>query len=217
MFTDFWNNFHAADFSTQVNVVLCILSFTLALFSLVFVIITIYQNQKILKQNIQMIQLTNDTLDQNKKMIEQNAETIENSTRPYITVGFECTQFGTPLGYFMVKNYGSSSGPITKCQYSDSVRDCKTSIANMKMLFDCLNGTTLAPNQKYLVPFRLNEFTEDTAIFDITYTGNRKSYSEHVEIVVSNYAKYTKPRACNKNQPEKDISYATQEIAERLM
>lgn len=212
MFANIWNHFQDTDFPTQVNIVLSVLSFLSLLFSLVFVIITIYQNQKILKQNAETIQLSNDSL-------KQTAETIENSTRPYITIVFESTHLGTPLGYFMVKNYGFSPGTITECQYSDSIKNCTASIADVKALFDCLIGTTLAPNQKYLIPFKLADFKEDSATFDITYIGtsNGKIYSERVKIVVSNYAGYIKPRACNDKKLEKDISYALQEIAERLM
>lgn len=181
--------------SIGVNIILCVLSFILAAVSVILVILTIKQNNK---------------------MLEQNTEMMENSTRPYITICFETTHFGSPIGYFVARNYGSSSATITNCEYSENIKNHRSSFADIKTLLDCLNGTTLAPGQKYLVPFKLNEFNGELAIFDLVYTTGAKTYSEHVEINVSNYRKYIKPRA-NNSDHLKDISYAAQEIAERLM
>ena len=52
------------DLSTKVNIALCVLSFVLAFISVVTVVLTLIQNNKM----------------------------IENSTRPYICIYFDCTQ-----------------------------------------------------------------------------------------------------------------------------
>ena len=72
------------DLSTTVNITLAVLSFLLAAISIVTVVITLRQNNKM----------------------------IENSTRPYICIYFDYTQFGEPTGYFVVKNFGASAAYI---------------------------------------------------------------------------------------------------------
>ena len=80
--------------SDWINVVLCILSFLLALISVITVVIT-------LRQNHQM---------------------IENSTRPYIVITYE--RIIVPHGiarYIVVKNYGQTGAKITSMSLSGDI------------------------------------------------------------------------------------------------
>lgn len=72
--------------SDWINVVLCVLSFFLAVISVVTVVITLRQNQKM----------------------------IENSTRPYIAISYEtiCVAPNKNNRYIVVKNYGQSAAEI---------------------------------------------------------------------------------------------------------
>lgn len=182
------------DIPTIINIILSIMSFILAAFSLVFVLLTIKQNSQLLKQNALM---------------------IENSTRPYVTIYFDYTQMGNPFGHFVVKNFGSSSAIIDSIKYNDSIKNHPVTIANLPAIFDGLVGSNIAPNQKFFAPFKVYEYVGGTAIFDIAYHTESKSYSEHVEVSVENYGKLVKPRLESKEY--KAISYPLQEIAERLM
>ena len=75
------------EISDWINVVLCILSFLLAVISVVTVVIT----------------------------LRQNHEMIENSTRPYIVITYERIILRNEIvRYIVVKNYGQTGARITK-------------------------------------------------------------------------------------------------------
>ena len=77
------------DTSTIVNIILCVLSFILAAISVVTVVITLRQNNKM----------------------------IEESTRPVISVYTDEINAGNPFFYLIVKNFGKSPAYITKFEY----------------------------------------------------------------------------------------------------
>lgn len=180
--------------SIIVNIILCILSFILALISVITVIITIRQNSKMLKLNNKM---------------------IENSVRPYVDIYFDYTQMGSPTGYFIVKNFGSSSAMITSLSYNEAIKNYPNTLSNLSAIFDGLVNNAIAPNQKFIAPFKLPDYTGEIAIFDITYTANDIIYTNHIEININNYGKLVKPRRANEDLHA--ITYPLQEIAERLM
>lgn len=175
------------DIPTQVNIALCILSFVLAAISVITVVATLLQNNKM----------------------------IENSTRPYVTIYFDYAQMGTPTGFFVVKNFGATSALILSLSYNEPIKSHPTVLSDLPAMFDGLLGNFVAPGQKFLIPFRLHEYSGEPAVFDITYKAGKKVYSEHLEINVVNYGKFVKPRI--KDDANKSISYPLHEIAERLM
>ena len=175
------------DISVIVNIALCILSFILAVISVVTVVVTLRQNSKM----------------------------IENATRPYITIYFDYSQMGEPTGYFVIKNFGTSSAIIRSIKYSDSINQHPKTLSNLAAIFDGLAGNSIAPSQKYLAPFKLYEALDQPAIFDITYSSAKKIYRDHFVINVRNYGKLVKPRLSDPSL--KAVSYPLQEIAERLM
>lgn len=175
------------DISTIVNIILCVLSFVLASISLIFVVITIRQNSKM----------------------------IENATRPYIEIYFDYSQTTSPNGYFVLKNFGTSSAEIISLKYNDSIKNHPKAFADISAILDGFIGNFIAPGQKFIVPFKLYDFQGSNAIFDITYSSGKKIYKQHTEILVSNYGKLVKPRVVNDNM--KSISFSLQEIVERLM
>lgn len=175
------------DISVKVNIVLSIMSFVLAAISVVTVVVTLMQNSRM----------------------------IENSSRPYITIYFDYTQMGEPTGYFVIKNFGSSSAMVQSIEYNDSIRQHPRTFSDLPAIFDGLVGNSVSPGQKYLAPFKFYDYSGGPAVFDITYTFNHKRYSERFVINVENYGKLVKPRLASKDL--KPVSYPLQEIAERLM
>ena len=175
------------DLSTTVNITLAVLSFLLAAISIVTVVITLRQNNKM----------------------------IENSTRPYICIYFDYTQFGEPTGYFVVKNFGASAAYIDSLTYNDVIKRHPKSLADISTIFDGLSGNSIAPGQKFFAPFKLYEYKGGISVFDIHYHCGNKHYSEHFEIAVGNYGKLVIPRLVDKEYHA--ISYPLQEISERLM
>jgi len=94
------------EISDWINVILCILSFLLALISVITVVITLKQNHKM----------------------------IENSTRPYIVITYERVIIpGGIARYIVVKNYGQTGAKIVSMSCAGDVtpefqrRFCKIS------------------------------------------------------------------------------------------
>lgn len=149
--------------------------------------------------------------------LRQNNKMIENATRPYVCVYFDYMQNGEPIGYFVVKNFGTSSAIIDSLTYNDFVKNQPKSLADISTILDGLSGNSIAPGQKFIAPFKLYECKDDIATFDIHYHTEKNKYSEHFEIIVSNYGKLVKPRITGTNKDYDSISYPLQEISERLM
>ena len=168
--------------------ILALSSFVLALVSVVTVIITIRQNNRML----------------------------EASTRPYVSIYFDYSNMGEPIGYFVIKNFGNSSAKITSLSYNDVVKGQPTSLCQVTDILDGLVGNTICPNQKFLLPIKLYDSPDGVCVFNITYCSNTKKYEEHVEIIVKQYGKLTKSRICG-GDITRVVSYPLQEIAERLM
>jgi hypothetical protein len=85
------NSLSATD---KINITLCVLSFLLSAISVVAVVLTLRQNNKM----------------------------IEASTRPYISVSYQTLHPGSgPVYYFMIKNYGATGAQMVemKCSISD--------------------------------------------------------------------------------------------------
>lgn len=148
--------------------------------------------------------------------LRQNSKMIEESSRPCIVIYFDFTQNGSPIGYFVVKNFGASAAIIDSLTYSDVIREQPVSYADMPAILDGLIGNTIAPGQKVLVPFKPNEYPGGIAKFDVSYHSVKKGYDDHFEILVDNYMRLAKPRHAN-DKKMTPISYPLQEISERLM
>lgn len=106
------------DTSTIVNIILCVLSFILAAISVVTVVITLRQNNKM----------------------------IEESTRPVISVYTDEINAGNPFFYLIVKNFGKSPAYITKFEYDFDFKGCYK-IRNDRDYLEGLNNAVLAPGQ----------------------------------------------------------------------
>lgn len=145
------------DISTISNIVLSILSFILAVISIIFLKITLVQNNKIL----------------------------EEANRPYITISFDAITTSNRNNYFVIKNYGNSAGHILKFQYPDELKTSEQGNHLYNEQFDAIIGITLAPGQAKLLPWNIVQFSEPLD-FEIVYRSNfsEKEYSESVSLNV---------------------------------
>lgn len=84
------------DTATKVNIVLSILSFILALISIITVVITLRQNHTM----------------------------IENATRPYLCIYGQSINPGSPEFYLVIKNFGASPATVTKFEYDPDLSNC---------------------------------------------------------------------------------------------
>ena len=140
------------DIPVIVNIVLSLLSFILAALSLVFVIITIRQNNK---------------------MLSQNSDMIENSTRPYVVIYNDLVNGGgTPIQFLIIKNFGQTAAKIQSLEITPKVH-----VHYSDELFKYMKNQTIAPGQSYTSAFKLDD-TDLVLTASITYTSGQKTYSE---------------------------------------
>lgn len=177
--------------SDKINLCLCILSFILAVISVVTVVITLKQNNKM----------------------------IENSTRPYIGVYSQKTDFGS-LKYFLVlKNFGTSQAVITdfKCNIDLSKYTLFYNISP----FEHIIGTSIFPQQSIMRNLDLSKLQQDkieNIKIHIEYMGEDK-YFEDIDICVAaeNENNMTRIHKNNLNNEIEIISTTLQGIGERLL
>lgn len=177
------------DASTIVNIVLCILSFILAVISVITVVITLRQNYKM----------------------------IDNSTRPYVVVYSAVTNFQNPDYYICVKNFGQSGAIITK--FSCDIDLKKYSYNKKIIPFQHLPNTFIAPGQSFICNINPIELFKEPhpLTFDIEYKSNGKQYTNNFTINIQADADLIHTRASTKDKELRIISYTLQDIAERLL
>lgn len=177
------------DISTIVNIVLCILSFLLAAISVVTVIITLMQNSKM----------------------------IEGSTRPYISMYIGTTYFSSTTTYLVMKNYGSSSAFITSFMCSVDLSSCAYDKAHIP--FSHIVGYSLCPGETLSYPIQVSNLPEnpEPIKIHIDYQTTAKKYSEDLTLNLSAQFDMLHIRSSTKNQELKVISYALQDIAEKML
>ena len=177
------------DTATIINIILCILSFILAARSVITVVITLLQNSKM----------------------------IESSTRPYISVYHGYTYFQNMNHYLIVKNFGSSSAIITAFECDADLNK----IADTEGFPPFLNlvGTSLSPGQKFMYKINAKELISiDHFTIHLEYRSDQKhSYSEDISVKATYLSDLYGTRASTENKELKIISYALQDISERLI
>ena len=177
--------------SDWINVVLCILSFVLAAVSVVTVIITIRQNNRM----------------------------IQNSTRPYIVLTIATTFFQDLYTYIVIKNYGSSGATIKALSFDIDISKYTAAIGASKP-FSHVENTFLAPSQKILTMIKPKKlYDDDIKSFSahIEYTDGETVYNENYNINIASFADAIQARASTKDKEIRSISYAMQDLVEKLI
>ena len=173
------------------NIVLSALSVLLAALSMVFIVLTLRQNNRL----------------------------IEESTRPYIGVSFLNLNNGTPIYEIVVKNYGQSAGKITHFETDVDLRKYVLGHAGLP-LFEGIEGMSLMPGQALIsavdyTGLRANNI--DLITFHLSYAGPAGVYSECCEVGVAVNANLVQGRCSTDGAEMKTISYSLQTITERLV
>ena len=187
--------------STIVNITLSVLSALLAILSIIFVIITLRQN---------------------KKMLEQNNRMIENATRPYITIYLDSITICEQQSFFVLKNFGQSSGRIDLFEYDPILNSLKCGNKNGNHLLNnqyaFVKGITLAPGQSKMLLCNVPNIPKEVLTFKIGYTSSEKYYEECIELNVKNYSHIPVPRpdTCIPKGNERQV-HSLREIIERLI
>lgn len=177
------------DISTVINILLCLFSFILAAISVITVVITLRQNRKM----------------------------IESSTRPYLSIYYGYTYFQSMQHYLILKNYGSSSATII--EFLSNYDFSKIAFDKQYPAFTNISGTVLAPGQKIVYPINGTDFVHNGLIdVKIKYKSSANCiYSESISIKPDYISNTFSIRAAAKNEELKTISFALQDIAEKML
>ena len=185
------------DISTKVNIALSILSFILALISSITVIMTLYQN---------------------KKLIKQNNQALETSLRPYISIFLDNITICEQRTFFVFKNFGNSTATIKKFIYDEVLKSTDQGHELFSQQFDNVLNISLAPGQSKILYYDVTKLLVDELNFTIGYTSSEKYYEETTKINVKNYAHIpvTRPKTHIANGFERQVQ-TLREITERLI
>lgn len=174
--------------SDWINMSLSILSFILAAISVITVVLTLRQNNKM----------------------------IEESSRPYISVYGDDTNFSSPQFYIVLKNFGKT-GAIIK-DFSCDIDLKKYSYVTDWEPFQNIIGTMLAPNQNFICAInsdQMNKDNIDILNFKISYMANKKTYTENYVINYKALRQEITAKVSMTGKELKAISYTLQEMVQR--
>ncbi len=174
------------DIATIVNIILCVLSFILAAISVVTVVITLRQNNKM----------------------------IEESTRPVISIYTEEINAGEPFFYLVVKNFGQSPAYITKFEYDFNFNGCYK-IRNDKDYLKKLTKSVLAPGQSRICMLDYAKIDKEVT-FIISYQSSVKiSYTETFTIDLKAGVSMPYGKVATEGKELRTISYTLQEMLQK--
>ena len=171
-----------------INVILCVLSFALAVISVVTVVITLRQNNKM----------------------------IESSTRAYIAVSGQSINVQSSEFLLVVKNYGNSSAIIENITFDISLKPYMYALDIEP--FSAIANTTLCPNQNIvcnLNPIKMGNDNVKVINCTVTYISNGKRYTENQIINYEALCKNVVTRASTDGKELKIISYALQDMIKK--
>ena len=171
-----------------INLRVVILSFILAAISVITVIITLRQNNKM----------------------------IESESRPYIAIYGDMTNFANLQFYIIIKNFGKS-GAIIK-DFSCDVDLTKYNYGITVTPFECIKGTLIAPNQNIVCSIDNKKLTADNIgvlNFNIVYEFYGKTYNEKYSVNYAAFRKNLTTKTSTKGKELQTISYTLQEMVQK--
>ena len=148
--------------------------------------------------------------------IKQNSKMIKNSTRPYVAVYLQAANFQRVNMYLVVKNYGKSAAIIDKMEFSVDLKD--VAYGEERIPFDNMEETTIAPNQSIISYIDTKKSKRNgITLFsvDLEYHDNVNVYKEKYPINIEAYMGNVSSRASTKNEELKIISYTLQDLVEK--
>lgn len=174
--------------SDWINLILSILSLILAITSIITVVLTLKQNNKM----------------------------IESNSRPYISVYGDMTNFSDVQFYIIVKNFGKSGGMIKS--FSCDIDLSKYNYGLPVTPFENIKGTMIAPNQNIVCNIdskKLNNDNINVLNFTISYEFCGKIYNETYPINFGAFKKNITTKISTKDKELKTISYTLQEMVQK--
>ncbi|MDL2236802.1 site-specific integrase [Christensenellaceae bacterium OttesenSCG-928-K19] len=141
---------------------------------------------------------------------------IEENSRPYITVFGSVYNFQNANYHIVIKNFGQSASTILG--FCTDYDIATLSLSQDHDPFSNVVGLTLAPGQSLSCPIDVKKLPKDIGGigFTIHYSWGRKNYHEKNYLKITSNFNIPYTRASSEGKELKIISYALQEIAERL-
>lgn len=173
------------DIATKINLSVTIMSLVLAIISIVFVLITIHQNNKM----------------------------IETATRPYVCVYGASINTGSPVYYLVLKNYGSSHAAMTKFESSFDFTDCYPFSGKRNYIDDFAN-TVLAPGQSRICALDYNKIPSEV-VFTLEYSCGRRKYSDTIKTNIKSGLDVPVSKNATDGKELRTISYTLQEMLQK--
>ncbi|MCM1057926.1 MAG: hypothetical protein NC517_10000 [Firmicutes bacterium] len=177
------------DTPTIVNIILCILSFILAAISVITVVLTLWQNNKM----------------------------IESSTRPYVVVYSAIKNYQLPVCSLCVKNFGQSGAHISRFDRDQNL--AKYSLLTDRVPFDHLCGAFIAPGQSFICNLDSEKLPLQPCplTFSVEYTLNGKKYSDTFTIEIRAMTELPRKKYSADDPSLPVIEYTLQEIADSFL
>lgn len=146
--------------------------------------------------------------------LRQNSKMMEESTRGYLVAYGDIANFGSPIYYLVLKNYGSSAATVREITFDGNVE--KYSFKN-KIPFEKVKNVTVAPNQSIITT--LYTFSVDLTPFtvNIKYISNGKTYNESFYVDPKSLSSNVIPKTDTKGKELRTISYAIQELTQKKL
>ena len=151
------------------------------------------------------------------RTLRQNSKMIEDSSRPYITVYIGDTYFSSVTVYLILKNFGNSSAKITNFSASCDLKAIAYDADRVP--FSNIVGTFLCPGESLRFPVDLANAPEDLRDINISieYSSSGRTYQDATTLNLISCYDALHLRANTKDQHLKEISFALQDIAEKML
>lgn len=151
------------------------------------------------------------------KTLRQNSHMIEESTRPYISLYVGTTYFSSTVTYLIMKNFGQSSAIITN--FSSSVDLSAVSYDKEYVPFSHIVGSQICPGESMQYPISVTNLPKNInpIVISLEYKSQSKTYTEIIPINLAANFDTLHLRANTRDQHVKEISFALQDIAEKML
>lgn len=145
--------------------------------------------------------------------MRQNSRMIEESSRAIIGIYGESVNFGTPMFYLVIKNFGNSTATITKFSSDFDFNDCYGFKADQNWIND-LNNFVIAPGQSRICKLDYNKISRPIT-FEFEYLSASKKYSEKITVDLRAGAAMVSSKNATEGKELRTISYTLQEMVQK--
>lgn len=173
------------DIAVKWDIILSCSSFFLAALSVIFVVITLRQNSKM----------------------------IENATRPYICVYGDFINSGSPQFFIVIKNFGSSAATLTRFHIQEDLSDCY-GVSPARDYLSEISGGIFAPGQSRICRMDYQK-VPDLLHISLEYSSGKKTYSENLAVNIKSGVDMVTTKVATKDKELRTISYTLQEMVQK--